>query len=165
MSVETHRKDAPARLRVGWVTISDTRNEATDEGGHLGRRLIEAAGHEVARYRLLRDEPEEVSAHVRHLSTEVDAIITSGGTGVSNRDRTYETLSSMIERPIVGFGELFRSLSYAEIGAAAMLSRATAGLFRGVPIFACPGSTDAVRLALEKLILPELGHVVREARR
>ncbi len=167
MSLAEHRKSAPTRLRIAWLTISDTRDEATDTAGQAARALIEAAGHENAAYHIVRDEPAEVVARVRALceSAEVDAIITGGGTGLSARDRTFEALSQLIERPMPGFGELFRMLSYDEVGAAAMLSRATAGLCRGVPIFACPGSESAVRLALGKLILPELGHVVREARR
>ncbi len=146
-----------------------TRDEATDTaaGTCTACALIEAAGHEVAAYHIVRDEPAEVVARVHALceGTSINAIITSGGTGLSARDRTFEALSQLIERPMPGFGELFRMLSYAEIGAAAMLSRAIAGLFRGVAIFACPGSEGAVRLALGKLIMPHLGHQVREARR
>jgi molybdenum cofactor biosynthesis protein B len=167
MSAGEHRGSAPARVRVALLTISDTRTEADDTAGRSARALCEAAGHEVVDQRILRDEPALVEAHLRALCEAggLDAIVSTGGTGISARDRTFEAVSRLIERELPGFGELFRALSFAEIGAAAMLSRATAGLFRGVAIFACPGSEAAVKLALERLILPELGHVVREARR
>ena len=167
MSVHEHKANAPQSVRVALVTLSDTRTEATDKSGQAAHELVARAGHTVGSYRILRDEPSDVVAHVKTLcaSGSVDAIITSGGTGLSSRDRTYEALSSLFERELRGFGELFRMLSYGEIGSAAMLSRATAGLFRGVAIFACPGSEAALRLAMEKLILPELPHIVREIRR
>jgi len=167
MSAEEHRASSPTQLRVALVTISDTRTEATDTAGKAARALIEAAGHTVTAYRILRDEPVEVEAHLRRVcaSGNVDAIITAGGTGVSSRDRSFEAVSRVLERELTGFGELFRMLSFAEIGAAAMLSRATAGLAGRIAIFSCPGSEAAVKLALTRLILPELGHVVREARR
>jgi molybdenum cofactor biosynthesis protein B len=165
MSVGEHRSSAPASVRVALVTVSDTRTEDTDTAGRAARAMITAAGHELVDYRILRDEPTQVRAHVDELCGRVDAIVTAGGTGISARDRTFEALSAMIERALPGFGELFRVLSFEQIGAAAMLSRATAGLYRGIAIFACPGSEAAVTLALDKLILPELGHVVREARR
>jgi molybdenum cofactor biosynthesis protein B len=169
MSVEEHRAVSPRRVRVALVTVSDTRTEDNDTAGRAARALVEQASHEVASYRILRDEPDAVAAHVRALcetgGSDVEAVVTCGGTGLSARDRTFEALHGLFEREIPGFGELFRMLSFAQIGAAAMLSRASAGLYRGVPIFACPGSEAAVRLALERLILPELGHIVREARR
>ncbi len=167
MSVEEHRAASPRRLRVALVTISDTRTEANDATGRAARALVEEAGHAVADQQILRDEPADVAAHVRGLCArgDVDAVVTAGGTGLSARDRTYEAISALLDKELVGFGELFRMLSFAEIGSAAMLSRAVAGLHRGVPIFCCPGSVAAARLALERLILPELGHVVREAGR
>jgi molybdenum cofactor biosynthesis protein B len=167
MGVEDHKKHAPARVRVFLVTISDTRTEATDTSGRAARELLESAGHIVAGYRLLKDEPAEVAALLTAIVEEkqADVILTSGGTGISTRDATYEAVTGLLDKRLDGFGELFRMLSYAEIGSAAMLSRAVAGLYRGVVVFATPGSTAAVKLALEKLILPELGHLVFEAHR
>jgi molybdenum cofactor biosynthesis protein B len=167
MTVHAHRASAPTMARVAVLTISDTRDEATDTSGRAARALCTEAGHTVPHYAIVRDEPTTVREWVlaRARSGEVDAIVTSGGTGIASRDRTFEALSETFERSLPGFGELFRQLSYVEIGAAAMMSRATAGVVSGVMVFACPGAEAAVRLALTKLILPELGHVVRELRR
>jgi molybdenum cofactor biosynthesis protein B len=166
-SVQQHKRRAPRTARVHVVTISDTRTVETDSSGRLAKELLSAAGHTIVGYTILRDEPADVAALVRRVADEgsADAIITSGGTGVSTRDSTYEAIASLLDKRLDGFGELFRMLSYAEVGAAAMLSRAVAGLHRGVVVFATPGSSGAVRLALEKLILPELGHLVGEVRR
>jgi len=133
----------------------------------LCRELLTATHHEVAGYRILRDEPEEVAALIREIAEQrlADVIITSGGTGISRRDATYEAVAGLLDKRLDGFGELFRMLSYQDIGSAAMLSRAVGGLCRGVVVFALPGSSKAVRLALEKLILPELGHLVFEKER
>jgi molybdenum cofactor biosynthesis protein B len=167
MPADEHRVHAPRTVRVFVLTVSDTRAEETDTSGQAARELCAAAGHEVVGHRILRDEPGEVRALVQELCAggAVDAILVNGGTGLSRRDSTYEALVGLLEKRLDGFGELFRALSFAEIGPAAMLSRATGGVCGGVVIFATPGSTPAVRLALEKLILPELGHVVAEARR
>jgi len=166
-STQEHKRRAPTSARVHVVTISDTRTVETDTSGKLAKELLAAAGHTVAGYTILRDEPAEVAALVRKIADEgtADAVITSGGTGVSSRDSTYEAIASLLDKRLDGFGELFRMLSYAEIGPAAMLSRAVAGLHSGVIVFATPGSSNAVRLALEKLILPELGHLVGEVHR
>ncbi len=167
MSVHQHRASAPQSTRVAVLTVSDTRTADTDTSGRAARELLAAAGHTIVHYAVVRDDPSEVAARVRAWCEvdQVDAIVTNGGTGLSSRDHTYEALSALIERPMSGFGELFRMLSYAEIGAAAMLSRATAGARGRVMLFACPGSEAAVRLAVEKLIVPELGHIVRELRK
>lgn len=163
--------DARARLRVFVMTISDTRTEENDEGGRLCRQLLEEADHEVIGYVLVRDEPEVVAARVRSVAAEghADALISTGGTGVSRRDSTFEALSALLHKRIDGFGELFRMLSYQEVGARAMLSRATAGLVLGprsaMPVLALPGSVAAVRLGMTKLILPVLPHLCAEARR
>jgi molybdenum cofactor biosynthesis protein B len=146
------------------LTISDTRTDATDTGGRAVAELLQAAGHTIAGRQIVADEPAEVRAVIRQ---QIDAraaqvIITTGGTGISRRDSTYEAISAMIEKRLDGFGELFRMLSYQEIGSAAMLSRAVAGTADGRLIFALPGSQNAVRLAMTKLILPELGHLVAE---
>jgi molybdenum cofactor biosynthesis protein B len=167
MAVADHKQHAPRSVRVFVVTISDSRTEANDSSGRLAKEMIVAAGHQVTGYRLVKDEPAEVSALIRTIAEEgsADVVVTSGGTGVSRRDSTYEAVAALLDKRLDGFGELFRSLSYAEIGSAAMLSRAVAGLHRGMVLFATPGSTGAVRLALEKLILPELGHLVFESHR
>ena len=167
VSAGEHKKHAPKVQRVFIVTISDTRTEANDTSGQLARRLCEGAGHTVVGQRILRDEPAEVAALLRGIAErgEADVAITTGGTGVSRRDSTYEAVVSLLDKRLDGFGELFRMLSYQEIGSAAMLSRAVAGLHRGLVIFATPGSTAAVELALQKLILPELGHLAFEKNR
>lgn len=165
MGHREHRDNALRAISLAVVTVSDTRTEATDESGALIRALCEKAGHTVAAYHLVPDEPDRLRAALSDLLArpDVKAVLINGGTGISARDRTFETISAALERRIDGFGELFRSLSYEEIGAAAMLSRAVAGLASGVAIFSMPGSPGAVRLAMEKLILPEIGHVVAEA--
>lgn len=148
------------------ITCSDTRTLESDESGQLAEQLIRAAGHEVAGRTVVKDEPARIETALRvALATGAQAVVLNGGTGMSRRDRTFDALESLLQKRIDGFGELFRMLSYEQVGAAAMLSRATAGLFDGKPVFSVPGSPAAVRLALEKLILPEIGHVVREAGR
>jgi molybdopterin adenylyltransferase len=167
MAPKQHRESAPRSLLIAVVTVSDTRTPDTDESGSLIRTLCERAGHAVTQYRLIPDEPDRLKEVLRDLTSrgEVEAILIDGGTGIAARDTTFEAVASLLERRLDGFGELFRALSYQEIGAAAMLSRAVAGLLSGRPVFSMPGSPAAVRLAMEKLILPELGHVVAEARR
>jgi len=167
MPADEHRAHAPRTVRVFVLTVSDTRTEATDTSGQAARELCAAAGHDVVGYRILKDEPAAVRTLVADLCARgaADAVLVNGGTGLSQRDTTYEALDRLLDKRLDGFGELFRALSFAEIGAAAMLSRAVAGVRAGVVVFATPGSTAAVKLALEKLILPELGHVVWEARR
>lgn len=165
MSVETHRQDAPQRLRCFVLTISDTRTADSDPSGDAIAEALQQAGHEIAGRALVKDDPDEVAAVVEEQSEEVDAIVTTGGTGITSRDSTYEALSDLFDRQLDGFGELFRMLSFQEIGAAAMLSRAIAGTIEHTVVFSLPGSTSAVRLAMEKLIIPELPHIVRELRR
>ena len=158
--------EAPRSIRCGIVTISDTRTPETDTSGAAIRAALEGQGHTVAGYAVVKDEPSEIVALVRELAgSGCQAILTNGGTGIARRDSTFEAIDGLIEKRLPGFGELFRMLSYADIGPAAMLSRATAGIAGGCAIFMLPGSEAAVRLAMEKLILPELGHVVREITR
>jgi molybdenum cofactor biosynthesis protein B len=147
--------------------MSDTRTVGEDTSAQAIVDLLEAAGHTVTGRRLIKDEPAEVAAIVRGeiARREARIIITTGGTGLTRRDSTYEALTGMFEKTIVGFGELFRNLSFQEIGPAAMLSRATAGVAGGCAIFVLPGSEHAVRLAMTRLILPEVGHIVRELSR
>ena len=147
------------------LTISDTRTEANDASGDAIVELLTGAGHAVVGRRIVRDDPDAVRATVQSSSGTADVVITTGGTGITVRDSTYEAIAALLNKRLDGFGELFRMLSYAEIGAAAMLSRATAGSIGSTAIFSLPGSEHAVRLAMTKLILPEVGHVVRELRR
>jgi molybdenum cofactor biosynthesis protein B len=167
MSTAEHRREAPASVTVHVVTVSDTRTIETDVSGALIAELLEHAGHRVHGRTLVRDEPDDVRRAVVALSATpgVDVVITTGGTGITARDGTFEAVDGVLTRRLPGFGELFRSLSYQQVGAAAMLSRATAGLVDRTAVIVLPGSRDAVRLALEELILPEIGHLVREARR
>ena len=165
MSVDEHRKAAVAGVRCAVLTVSDTRAPETDVSGRAIVDLLESAGHVVAKRQILRDEPKDVHAAVLEHIGGVDAVITTGGTGITSRDSTYEAIAALFEKRIDGFGELFRALSYQEIGSAAMMTRACAGVARGTVVFILPGSEHAVRLAMTKLILPELGHVVRELRR
>ncbi len=167
MSTSVHRKEAPTSVTVSVITVSDTRTVESDTSGRAIAELLAAAGHRVAGRTILKDEPADVEAAVRHgiADPQVDVVITTGGTGITSRDGTYEAIDRVLDKRLDGFGELFRMLSYPEIGAAAMLSRATAGLAGGTIVIALPGSEHAVRLAMEKLVLPEIGHLVREARR
>jgi molybdenum cofactor biosynthesis protein B len=165
VGVEDHRKTAVAAVRCAVLTISDTRKVESDASGRTIVELLEAAGHAVAKRQILRDEPKDVHEAVIGQLGGVDVIITTGGTGITSRDSTYEAVVELFEKQLDGFGELFRVLSYQEVGSAAMLSRACAGVSRGTAIFLLPGSENAVRLAMTKLILPEIGHVVRELRR
>jgi molybdenum cofactor biosynthesis protein B len=160
-----HRKDAPASVRCFVLTISDTRTEQNDTSGDAIAAALTAAGHVVAGRRIVRDEPPVVSALVVKEAADVQVIVTTGGTGITSRDSTYEAISSVLHKRMDGFGELFRMISYGEIGSAAMLSRACAGSIGRTAVFSLPGSEHAVRLAMEKLILPEIGHVVRELHR
>ena len=164
---EIHQSQGPPTARCAVITVSDTRTLETDTSGRAIAELLEHAGHRVHRREILKDEPAQVEASVRRAvaDADVDVVITTGGTGITSRDSTYEAIDGLLEKRLDGFGELFRMLSYPEIGAAAMLTRATAGLAGGTIVIALPGSEHAVRLGMEKLVLPELGHLVREARR
>lgn len=163
MAHEEHRREGPSRVRVFVVTASDTRGEAEDASGRWLRGAAASAGHEVVGYRIVRDEPAALRQAIdAAVAADAQAIVVNGGTGIAARDRTYEAVAGVIEKRLDGFGELFRMLSFQEIGSAAMLSRAVAGVFGGRAIFSVPGSEPAVRLAWERLIGPELGHVVRE---
>lgn len=166
-SVEKHRHAAPEHVRVAVVTISDTRTRENDTGGDTIQELLKGAGHEVTERTIIRDEASRIRTTLVSLlaRSDVDAVITTGGTGISARDTTYEVAERMIDKKLDGFGEIFRVLSYEEVGAAAMLSRAIAGA-TGAKLIAClPGSRNGVRLAMEKLLIPEIAHVVFELRK
>jgi molybdenum cofactor biosynthesis protein B len=166
MGHEEHRREAPRGFKVFVVTASDTRGEAEDESGAYLRAAAAAAGHTVAGYLIVKDEPDQIRAALDHAARAgAEVIVVNGGTGIAVRDRTYEAVAGILEKRLDGFGELFRMLSWDEIGAAAMLSRAVAGVWGGRAVFSVPGSRAAVRLAWEKLIAPEAGHVLRELRK
>ena len=166
-SVHRHRESAPEHVRVAVLTISDTRTRETDTGGDTVEQLLSAAGQEIVARQIVRDEVNGIRASLVDLlaNSEVDAVITTGGTGISGRDATYEVVDRMIEKKLDGFGEIFRMLSYEEIGAAAIMSRAVAGAVGTKFVASLPGSRNAVRLAVEKLLVPELAHIVFELRK
>lgn len=165
-SAKEHKSQAPAQVATYVVTCSDSRSSAADESGRAIQDALRAAGHPLAGYRVVRDEPEEIrQAVVEAKAAGARALILNGGTGIGRRDSTVEVLERLFEKTLPGFGELFRSLSFQEIGSAAMMSRAIAGTYQGMMIFALPGSPQAVQLALDRLILPELGHTIRELTR
>jgi molybdenum cofactor biosynthesis protein B len=146
------------------ITCSDTRTQETDTSGQLIRKLLEEQGHRVIGYHLVKDDPAQIQLWIaRGTSNEpVQAVIINGGTGISRRDSTFEAVDEMLEKRLSGFGEIFRYLTYQEIGSPAIMTRATAGIINGRVLFSIPGSENAVRLAMQKLILPELGHLVKE---
>jgi len=154
-------------VRCAVVTVSDTRTETTDTSGRAIVELLEAHGQLLAFRTIVPDDAGRIGAVLDEMlgRADVDVVLFTGGTGITTRDSTYEVVSARLEKRLDGFGELFRMLSYTDVGAAAMLSRACAGLARGIILVAMPGSEAAVRLAMHKLLLPELGHMVREARR
>jgi molybdenum cofactor biosynthesis protein B len=168
MGYRDHHTSAESLIaRCAIVTLSDTRTPQTDGSGSAAKRLIESAGHLVTHYQIIPDDPRELETLLEMLLgiTDVDAILTTGGTGISRRDQTIAVIDRLIDLPLPGFGELFRMLSWPEIGSGAMLSRATGGVSRGKLLFAMPGSTPAVELAMTKLILPEIQHLLHELRK
>jgi molybdenum cofactor biosynthesis protein B len=167
MGYEDHKHLSPQIIKCAVIIISDSRTEKTDESGKLLVEGLKSAGHDVMSFSLLKNDSEAIQSKMGELlhSAEIQAIITSGGTGASKMDITIETLVPMLDKKLDGFGELFRYLSYQEIGTGSVLSRAMAGAARGKIIICLPGSLKAVKLALEKIILPEIGHMVREASR
>lgn len=166
MGHHEHEAEGPRSVASAVLTLSDTRSEADDHSGHLLRELLTQAGHTVVRYAVIREDPAMIEETLNAwLDLPVDVIVTNGGTGLTSRDGTIEVAKKLFNKELPGFGELFRLVSYHQIGPAAMLSRATAGLARGKILICLPGSTKAVRLATDRLILPQLGHLVRESRR
>lgn len=160
-----HRDAAPNHVACAILTISDSRTRETDESGKLIRGLLDLSGHTIADYQIVPDNPARIRTVMEawRARADIQVMLSNGGTGIAARDTTYDALASLLDKRIDGFGELFRMLSYQEIGAAAMLSRAMAGVYGGKILIAMPGSTNAVKLAMTKLILPELGHLVYEA--
>ena len=164
---DEHKATAPTTLGCWVLTISDTKTPETDTSGALIRELLTGAGHRVVASSIVRDEPVDVQRIVREAAADasVQVIIMTGGTGITSRDSTFEAVEALLDKRLPGFGELFRMLSYQDIGAAAMLSRAQMGIHARRIVVSLPGSPNACRLALEKLLLPEMGHLVREVSR
>jgi len=162
-----HKHHAPRSLNCAVITISDSRSEADDESGQLIVKTLKENGHMVSAYALLKNDATTIKGKLDELlaNETIQFIITSGGTGLGSRDVTVETVAPLLEKRLEGFGELFRHLSYKEIGSAAIMSRALAGVIKGRVIVCLPGSKGAVKLALEKILLPEMGHMVRETTR
>lgn len=151
-------------LNCGVITVSDTRTPQTDKSGQIIQQLLREATHNIQDYQIVKDEPIEITQTVTELCQrgEVDVIILNGGTGIAPRDTTYDSIERLLEKTLPGFGEIFRSLSYQEIGSRAIASRAIAGVFQGKLIFSLPGSSNGVRLAMTALILPELTHLISQ---
>ena len=164
MSHQEHRALAPTAVACFVLTVSDTRTEQTDKSGQAIRSMLQEAGHTVTGHTIVPDDPAKVTAAIREqlANPSTRAVITTGGTGITSRDGTFEAVDQLFEKRLDGFGELFRALSFEEIGAAAMLSRATAGTVGRAVVFILPGSEAAVRLALSRLIVPELGHIAQQ---
>jgi len=167
VSVVDHKATAPRSVRCFVLTVSDSRTEDTDSSGRAIVELLRAAGHEAVGRTIVKDDPDQVRNTIeRQLANpDVQVVIATGGTGITSRDGTYEAVSGLLHKRLDGFGELFRMLSYEQIGPSAMMSRACAGLVGGRIVVSLPGSEAAVRLAMDKLLIPELGHLVREATR
>ncbi len=168
-STQQHREIAARQgaVYVAIVTVSDTRTRENDTGGDLIESRVTSAGHKVVFRTIVKDEPEQIGALLERIVAETDArvILFTGGTGIAPRDTTYDVISRKLEKVMPGFGELFRMLSYQEVGAAAMLSRATAGVYRGRVVMSMPGSPNAVQVAMDKLIMPEIQHLAWEVAR
>jgi molybdopterin adenylyltransferase len=164
---DEHKAQAPKVVICAVITISDTRTTETDKSGDVIREALLKAGHQVAFSQIVKDEVEQIRTVIDWARDHKEArvAILTGGTGLTARDSTFEVVSEKITRPLPGFGELFRMLSYEEIGAAAMMSRATAGVYDSLFIFALPGSSNAVRLGMDKLIVPEIGHIMEQLSR
>ncbi|MEE9191191.1 MAG: molybdenum cofactor biosynthesis protein B [Candidatus Aerophobetes bacterium] len=166
MSAEEHKAKSVKTVKCFVVTVSDTRNVSTDQSGQLMKELLASEGHDVLGYYIVKDDPTEVENLLRHalLRDDLEAVLLTGGTGISPRDGTYEVVSRLLDKQISGFGEIFRFLSYQDIGSSAVMSRAQAGVAAGKVVISLPGSRGAVDLAMRRLVLPELGHMVSQVR-
>jgi molybdenum cofactor biosynthesis protein B len=161
-----HKSAAPTQVAAYVITCSDSRRAPEDESGQIIRAALEEAGHTICGYRVVTDDPSEIRSAIENaVQAGARAIILNGGTGIGRRDNTIEVVEQLLEKKLPGFGELFRYLSFKQIGSPAMMSRSVAGTYRGMVLFALPGSPEAARLAMDGLILPELGHAVRELTR
>jgi molybdenum cofactor biosynthesis protein B len=167
MEYQEHREKTFKEVACAIITVNSLVTPETDRGGKQIKTSLQDAAHSILLYRIVKDTPQEIEKTLKEIALyeKIQVIILTGGTGLSRRDVTFETIEGLLEKSINGFGELFRYMSYQEIGPAAMMSRATAGIYQGKLVFSLPGSVSAVRLAMEKLILPELGHMVWDANR
>ncbi|WNV78737.1 MogA/MoaB family molybdenum cofactor biosynthesis protein [Bacillus atrophaeus] len=168
MSVEEHKQEAPGTVRCMVITVSDTRTEENDKSGRLMMKYLEDAGHQIVSYHIVKDDKDALQKAVLSgcMDEYTDAVLLNGGTGIAQRDVTIEAVTPLFSKELPGFGEIFRMLSYTEdIGSAAILSRAAAGVTLNTAVFSTPGSSGAVKLAMDKLIIPELAHVIREIRK
>lgn len=163
MSHQPHPDTHGITVACAVITVSDTRTIETDRSGQLIQQLLTQAGHTIAYSAIVPDEPDQIRAQIANLPN-LDAVILNGGTGIAPRDTTYDAIEQLLEKTLPGFGEIFRALSYAEIGSRAIASRAIAGVYANRLIFSLPGSSNAVKLALEQLILPEIVHLVTQLR-
>ena len=163
-AVHEHKSQAPRQAGCVVITCSDTRTPQSDTSGYRIMVMLRDAGHSVASYQIVKDEPSKIKAAIKKAvkNRKVQAIIINGGTGIAKRDSTFEAIEDLLEKKLDGFGEVFRALTYQEIGSPAIMTRATAGTYKGRIIFSTPGSENAVKLAMEKLILPELGHILQQ---
>ncbi|MBW4693667.1 MAG: MogA/MoaB family molybdenum cofactor biosynthesis protein [Lyngbya sp. HA4199-MV5] len=166
MALTPHPDAAAVAIHCAVITVSDTRTADTDRSGQLIQHLLQEAGHELVAYAIVKDEPAQIQEQLEQLSQNaaLETIIVNGGTGIAPRDTTYDAIALLLEKTLPGFGELFRWLSYQDIGSRAIASRAIAGVFRQRLVFSVPGSTGAVQLAMQQLILPELQHLVSQLR-
>jgi molybdenum cofactor biosynthesis protein B len=164
VTAEEHKAKSVKTVKCFVITVSDTRNVSTDQSGQLIKELLASEGHKVLGYRIVKDDPTEVEKLLRHalLCDDVEAVLLTGGTGISPRDGTYEVVSHLLDKQISGFGEIFRFLSYQDIGSSAVMSRAQAGVAAGKIVVSLPGSRGAVDLGMRRLVLPELGHMVSQ---
>ena len=164
MSVHEHKEKGKKSIRCFVITVSDTRDETSDTSGQTIKQLLTGEGHQTTGYRIVKDEPLDIQALLDQAlgQNDIDAIIVNGGTGISPRDGTFEVVERFLEKKLDGFGEIFRYLSYLDIGSAAIMSRAAAGTARGKVLISLPGSKGAVTLAMEKLILPQIRHMVSQ---
>ncbi|MFW6296075.1 MAG: MogA/MoaB family molybdenum cofactor biosynthesis protein [Halothece sp.] len=164
MTHQPHSEQNAIAVSCAVITVSDTRTAETDKSGSLIQQLLHDGGHRVGAYRLVKDDPAQIRVQLEQLCDrgDIDALIFNGGTGIAPRDTTYDAIVTLLDKTLPGFGEIFRVLSYQEIGSRAIASRATAGIYRTKLIFSLPGSSNAVKLAMEKLILPELSHLVTQ---
>ncbi|HAX78452.1 MAG TPA: molybdenum cofactor biosynthesis protein [Cyanobacteria bacterium UBA11372] len=164
MTPQPHPDSTQIAVNCAVITVSDTRTQETDKSGQIIKQLLLESGHQVIDYTIVKDEPEQIRAQMEIWGkrADLDALIFNGGTGIAPRDTTYDAIASLLEKTLPGFGELFRYLSYQEIGSRAIASRAIAGVYQGKLVFSLPGSSNAVKLAISQLILPELVHLVTQ---
>lgn len=166
MTQQPHPDSSEITSACAVVTVSDTRTHETDKSGQIIQQLLVNANHAVEAYRIIKDEPAQIQEQIELLGKlNLDVVIFNGGTGIAPRDTTYDAIEKLLSKILPGFGELFRFLSYQEIGSRAIASRAVAGVYQDKLIFSLPGSSNAVRLAMEKLIIPELVHLVSQMRK